>query len=84
MKTDMTLSIRDFTPALENTWGGQDIFCGSHIKLKQIFFISENTAALIMLSCQYIVPLHPFRKVLLAKAVDILVLFTDVFEHFQS
>ena len=83
MKTDMTLSIRDFTLALENTWGGQDIFCGSHIKLKQIF-ISENTAAPIMLSFQYIVPLHPFRKVLLAKAVDIPVLFTDVFEHFQS
>ena len=84
MKTDMTLSIRDFTPALENTWGGQDIFCGSHIKLKQIFFISENTAAPIMLSFQYIVPLHPFRKVLLATAVGIPVLFTDVFEHFQS
>ena len=81
MKTDMTLSIRDFTPALGV---GRTSSVAAHIKLKQIFFISENTAAPIMLSFQYIVPLHPFRKVLLAKAVDIPVLFTDVFEHFQS
>ena len=33
LKTHMTLSIRNFTPALENTSGGQDIFCDSHIKL---------------------------------------------------
>ena len=58
MKTDMTLSIRDFTPALGV---GRTSSVAAHIKLKQIFFISENTAAPIMLSFQYTVPLHPFR-----------------------
>ena len=81
--TGMALGIREPAPALEDTGSWQHIFSGSQVEPKQIVLDSKDAAGPVMICLQYSVPFHPLSEMLLTQAIDVTVLFCDIFKHFQ-